>query len=151
MSSTAYEAELVPDNRIRAGLLAFACGAAIAGLLLLFLLPVPLPLKAALGSCWLLAAAAEIVSLRRSVQRIYRIRIRPDGRVLAVGRAGALHALALLPGSVVLDRLAWLRLRFADGRRGGELLAGDAAENEQWRRFLVIWRQRPVFGGPSRS
>ena len=146
MSSTVYEAELAPDDRLRAGLLAFACGAALTGLLLVLLLPVTAPFKAALGLCWLLAAVAELAALRRGMRRIYRIRIRSDGSVLAVGRTGTLQRMALLPGSVVLDQLAWLRLRFADGLRGGELLAGHAAENEQWRRFLVIWRQRRVFG-----
>ncbi|HET6629346.1 MAG TPA: hypothetical protein VFG91_06205 [Woeseiaceae bacterium] len=147
MSSAAYEAELVPHDRLRAGLLAFACCSLLAGALLILLLPVVAPLKAALGCTWLLAGVAEAAAFRRGMLRIDRIRIRSDGRVLAVGRTGALQPLALMPGSVVLDRMAWLRLRFEDGLRCGELLAGNAAENEQWRRLLVIWRQRRLFGG----
>lgn len=142
MSSAVYEAELAPDDRIRAGLLAFACSATLAGLLLILLLPVIAPLKAALAVAFLLAGVAEVIAFRRGMSRIYRIRIRSDGSLSAVGPAGAMQPLTLMPGSVVLERLAWLRLRFGDGLRSGELLAGNAAENEQWRRLLVIWRQR---------
>lgn len=142
MSSAAYEAELVPHDRLRVGLLAFACCSLLAGALLIFLLPVMAAFKAALGLAWLLAGIAEIAALRQGMSRIDRIRIRSDGSVLAVDRAGAVRPLTLMPGSVILDRLAWFRLRFEDGHRCGELLAGDAAEDEQWRRLLVIWRQR---------
>lgn len=142
MSSATYEAELAPDERIRGGLVAFACSATVIGLVLILLLPVIAPLKAALGAAFLLAGVAEAVALTRGMSRIYRIRIRSDGSVAAVGPAGAMQPLTLMPGSVVLDRLAWLRLRFGDGLRCAELLVGNAAENEQWRRLLVIWRQR---------
>ena len=142
MSSTVYEAELAPNEHIRAGLVAFACSATVIGLILILLLPVIAPLRAALGVAFLLAGVAEAVALTRGMSRIYRIRIRADGSVSAVGFAGATQPLTLMPGSIVLDRLAWLRLRFGDGLRCGELLAGNAAENEQWRRLLVIWRQR---------
>ena len=151
MSSAAYEAELVPDDRIRKGLLAFACGATLTGSLLIASLPVTVPVKAALGLFWLLAGAAEVNAFRRGMSRIYRIRICSDGSVLGMDRAGATLPLGLLPGTVVLDRFGWLRLRFEDGLRYGELLTGNAAQNEQWRRLLVIWRQRRLFGGPSRS
>ena len=147
MSSSAYEAELLPDDRLRAGLLAFACAAILAGLLLVSMLPVAAVPQGALALCWLLASILELVAFLRGMRRIYRIRIRGDGSVLAVGRRGTLHPLLLLPGSVVLDRIAWLRLRFDDGLDCGELLTGDGAENEQWRRLLVIWRQRRRFGG----
>ena len=147
MSSAAYEAELVPDDRLRACLLAFACCTTLTGTLLIILLPVMAPLKAVLALAWLLAGVAEVAAFRQGMSRIDRIRIRSDGCVLAVDRAGALRPLTLMPGSVVLDRLAWLRLRFEDGLRCGELLAGSGAENEQWRRLLVIWRQRRLFGG----
>lgn len=147
MSSAVYEAELTPDDRLRAGLLAFACCSLLAGAFLIFLLPVIALFKAGFGLAWLFAGLAEIAALGRGMSRIDRIRIRSDGSVLAVDRTGAMRPLTLLPGSVVLDRLAWLRLRFEDGRRCGELLAGSASENEQWRRLLVIWRQRRLFGG----
>lgn len=151
MSSAVYEAELKPDDCIRTGLLSFACGATLAGSLLIASLPVVVPVKAAVGLLWLLAGAAEVNAFRRGMSRIYRIRICCDGSVLGVDRAGATLPLGLLPGTVVLDRFGWLRLTFEDGLRYGELLTGDAAENEQWRRLLVIWRQRRLFGGPPRS
>ena len=147
MSSSAYEAELAPNDCLRAGLLVFGCGAILAGLLLVLTLPVTTAFKAALAACWMFAGMLELAAFRRGMARIYRIRIRSDGTLMAVGRSGTSHALLLLPGSVVLDRFAWLRLRFDDGLRCGELLAGDGAENEQWRRLLVIWRQRRRFGG----
>lgn len=151
MSSAAYEAELAANDVIRGCLLAFACCATLAGLLLVISLPVVATLKAAFGLLWLLAGAAEVDAFRRGMSRICRIRIRSDGIVLAVDHAGTTRSLQLLPGTVVLDRFGWLRLRFDDGLLYGELIAGNAAENEQWRRLLVIWRQRRLFGGSRRS
>ncbi|HEX2140288.1 MAG TPA: hypothetical protein VHG33_11315 [Woeseiaceae bacterium] len=151
MSSAVYEAELAPDDSIRLGLLLFACSASLAGLLLILSWPATAAAKAAVGLVWLLACAAEVHAFRRGMSRICRIRICADGSVVGVDRTGATLALRLLPGTVVLDRFGWLRLRFDDGLRYGELLAGNAAENEQWRRLLVIWRQRRRFGGPPGS
>ena len=111
MSSAVYEAELAPDERIRAGLLAFACCVTLAGLILILLLPVIAPLRAALGATFLLAAIVEAITFMRGMSRIYRIRIRSDGSISGVGSAGTMQPLTLLPGSIVLDRLAWLRLQ----------------------------------------
>lgn len=151
MSSAAYEAKLVPRRLLRLAVLSLASGATLAGAALILSLPVVHPLKASFCLLWLLAGALELQRFRRGMARIYRISIQSDGSVEAVDGSEAKHRLQLLPGTVVLERVAWLRLRFEDGLRYGELMAGNAAENQHWRRLLVIWRHRGHFGRPRRS
>lgn len=150
-SSAAYEAELIPSRRLRLLLLASAGGATLAGSVLILALPVVPLLKAALELLWIASGIGELASFRRGMSRIDRICIRSDGSLQGCGRSGAGYPLRLLPGSVVLERIAWLRLGFEDGLSSGELLAGSAAESETWRRLQVIWRHRPAFGRSRRS
>ena len=77
-----------------------------------------------------------------STNRVRRLLISSDGEIVARGRGGAPERLRLLPGSVVLERLAWLRLGFADGSHYGELLAGDPRSDAQWHGLQLVWRQR---------
>lgn len=151
MSSAAYEAGLVPARHLRTALLAAAGGALLAGIVLVVCMPAAPLLKAGLCLLWVLSCGGEVSSFRRGMSRIDRIGIRDDGSVLGYGPDGARHVLRLLPGSVVLERVAWLRLGFGDGLAYGELVTGDAAESEAWRRLLVIWRQRGTFGRSGRS
>lgn len=150
-SSAAYEAELIPSRRLRLLLLASAGGATLAGTALILILPVVPLLTAAMGLLWIASGIGELARFRRGMSRIDRICIASDGGIHGYDRSGAVHSLRLLPGSVVLERIAWLRLAFGDGLSYGELLAGSAAENEAWRRLQVIWRHPPAFGRSRRS
>lgn len=151
MSSAVYEAALTPARSLRLTLLAAAVLASVTGTVLILALPVVPLLKGALCLLWLSAGAAEVATLRRGMSRIGRIGIRADGRIAGYGPGGGRHELELLPGSVVLERVAWLRLAFGDGLAYGELLAGDPSTSEAWRRFLVIWRHRGSLGRFGRS
>lgn len=152
ISCGAYEAELVPGRRARLVLLASAAAAIVAGTMLIVTLPAVLALKSVLVLLWIAASLAELASFCRGMSRIYRIGIRPDGSIRGYDASGRVHALRLLPGSVVLERVAWLRLGFASGLVYGELLAGSASESDAWRRLQVIWRHhRYAFGRSGRS
>lgn len=152
MPSVTFATELVPDERLRRCLLSCAFGATIVGAILILLLPVVPALKWTFLVLWSLAGLQELRSERTGMARLDRILIQADGRVDGYGGNGGAYPLYLLPGSIVLGRVAWLRMRFQDGLCYGELFAGDAAESEQWRRLLVIWRQQAsVFGRPRGS
>lgn len=151
MSSAGYETRLAPDRHLRRALVAGLLAADACGLLLLATLRVPSAVKLALVLLWLAVAALDATRRLRGMARIDRIVMSADGG-LRGGRAGQPdRPLELLPGSVVVEGWAWLRLRFEDGLAHGELLRRASAGSEAWRRLTVIWRHGRAFGGPPRS
>lgn len=152
MSSARYACDLSTDRRLRRSLLAGGALAWLGGCLLLLALPLPLPLGAALGGLWSASSWLELSALLHGMQRIDRIRITAAGDVWGIGADGERQALEVLPGSVVLGRGAWLRLRFPDGRCTGEWLLPQRSESEAWRMLQLAWRQRGAsFGRFPRS
>ena len=140
MSSHAYSAELHPEPRLRwlvlaSGILLFGIG-----LVLTLQLPVAAGYKALIAVCWLAICAYEWFSNRLAYAHCDILRIDAEGRIERCSSHGTWQAHRLRPGSVVLPRLAWLRLSAADGLRYAELLCGDVRESDEWRRFQVIWR-----------
>lgn len=151
MSSAGYETRLAPDRRSRRALVAGCLAADACGLLLLVILRVPIALKLALVLLWIAVAAVDTRRRLLGMSRIDRIVMSAD-HGLRGGRAGQPdRPLELLPGSVVLERWAWLRLRFEDGLAHGELLRRASAGREAWRRLNLIWRHGRAFRGPRRS
>ena len=146
VSSTRFETELGPQRHLRNSLLLCSASATLAGVLLIATLPLLPQIEALFGLLWLWRGALEFRHQRCGMRRLERIRLNP-GSLQALAGSGEPQALELLPGSVVLSRIAWLRLRFEDGLEYGELLSGDARSEEDWRRLQLIWRQQgPVFG-----
>ena len=148
MSSRKFSTELTPEPALcrlllAAGALALALGACIiAGL------PVAVPLRAVAAVLWCLLAGRDLASLAATLGSFSKLRIDADGAALLLAGDGRWQAATLGRGSVVLPRLAWLRLRLADGRSYRALLRGNGRESEQWRRLQVIWRQ---LGSDARS
>jgi hypothetical protein len=129
-------------------LLAVSAGAGLLGTLLILGLPLRPGLKVSLVCLWLLRSLFELRSQVRGAARLDRIRISATGSLEGLTTSGAAQSLTLLSGSVLLSRVAWLRLKFDDGLRYGELLVGNPRRDEQWRRLQLIWRQHSApFGG----
>lgn len=141
MSSVRFEAVLVPRKAHRRLVLSSGCAALLIGTILILSLPAVAFLKTAFGCVWILSGAAELTRYRRAMSRIDRIRMDADGGVDGFDRTGNRYPLRLLAGSIMLERAAWFRLRFGDGLDYGELMTGNAATSEQWRRLQLIWRQ----------
>lgn len=146
MSSAAYETAISTDRRARLLLAGALAVAAFTGVGLLLAMPFRLPVAAGLALPWIGGCLLDAVRLRRGAARIDRIVISAGGDVRGVRGDTPAHTLELLPGSVVGERWGWLRLRFEDGLRYGELVRRDAAGPEAWRRLRVIWRHRGSFG-----
>jgi hypothetical protein len=123
------------------------CAALLVGLVLLMRLPLPVPIRLPLIALWLLSSVRQLGRQSRGVQRVKAIRLEVGG-VTVIDRHGRQSPAQIMSGSVVLPRLAWLRLKCPDGLIYGELLRGDTAHNIQWRHLQMLWRQGAVsFGG----
>lgn len=116
--------------------------AALAGTLAILTLPLDWILRAPLALIWLLDGWRELGSLKRGAARLHGLRLDASGTVRGITPDGRIECLELLSGSLVLKRLAWLRLRFPDGLAYGEFLRGDPGHDPQWRRLGLIWRHR---------
>lgn len=85
--------------------------------------------------CWL-----ELRRYRRAYRLFRHIRCAGDGSIVLADEAHTTTDAELLPGSVLLERVGWLRLETSDGQRFAELIAGNPRKNKDWRRLQVIWR-----------
>lgn len=124
-----------------------ACAAVLVGLVLLMRLPLPVPARALLIALWLFTGLRQLGRHSRGMQRVQAIRLQ-EGEATVIDRQGRQSPVRIMSGSVVLPKLAWLRLRCPDGLVIGELLRGDAATDKQWRHLQILWRQGAgPFGG----
>jgi len=146
MPSKRFVAELKPDPLLRQVVMLAACAALLIGFMLLIHLPLPPWARLGLVMVWLVSQSREISRLARGAGRVREIRI-GNAAATVVNRQGREEPVQIISGSVVLPRLAWLRLRLPDGLIFGELLRGDPVSNEQWRHLQILWRQGPgTFG-----
>jgi len=119
----------------------------ITGFVLIVLMPLAPVWRMLLAFAWIGESLRELRGLARGAARLRFIRLDADGNITGLGPDGRCETLALLSGSIVLSRLGWLRVRFADGSRYGELLRGDPARDPEWQRLQLIWRHsRTAFG-----
>jgi hypothetical protein len=114
--------------------------AAILGLGVIMSMPIGGGWRGITCLLWLLFCRHELKLIRGAYARFERIRIECSGAVELFTFDGQRHAAAILPGSVLLPRCAWLRFELEDGCKFGELLRGDSSKNKQWRHLQVIWR-----------
>ena len=96
-----------------------------------------------LGAGWAVLVVVHLVRQRRRSTAIEAYRLYPDGSVDLLDRAGSAGAGRLLPGSVLYERIGWLRFEAA-GKDGSwaELIVGNARKSDEWRRLQVIFRHR---------
>lgn len=142
MSSGRFETELRVDERLRRLVLYSGALSLLTGSVLILHLPLSPVFRFFGVGLWVWQVAREFCRQTDGANRVRRLLISSDGEIVASGRGGVPERLRLLPGSVVLERLAWLRLGFADGSHYGELLAGDPRSDAQWHGLQLVWRQR---------
>lgn len=141
MSLAVFKTELVPSPALRKTVLLSAVAALLVGTVIIMQLPISLTLRGVLCSIWLLDCAGGLSRLRRGRARICHLHLDANGDIFATGPGGHSEYLELLSGSIVLSRLAWLRLRFPDGSVAAELLAGDPRRDPNWHGLQLIWQQ----------
>jgi hypothetical protein len=115
---------------------------ALAGLVLVPLLPFATVPQAVLAVVWLCLSGRECLAFWRGYAGGGALRIAADGQVLRQchERHGGWQPARLCPGSVVLPRVAWLRIDPPGARPYAELVRAERQESEEWRRLQVIWR-----------
>ena len=140
MSSTAYSAELDPDPRLRKLVIASGALLAISGIVMVALIDLSLSVKVVLGLAWALVVGRELVRHRRAYSRNGIMRVGAGGEIEVQRPDGHWRRSELCAGSMVLERLAWLRIRTSGRLKYAELLRGNSRESDDWRRLQVIWR-----------
>ena len=118
------------------------CLAAITGTLIIFFMPLAWFFRILLAAIFIGENVRELRRLARGDARLQQLWLDAEGNIAGLCADGHFEPLTLLSGSIVLKRLAWLRLRFADGSEHGELLQGDPARDPEWQRLQLIWRHR---------
>jgi hypothetical protein len=123
------------------------CLAAIAGTLIILNMPLAWVFRILLAAAYIGESLRELRRLARGAARLKALQLDADGNIAGIGPDGRVEPLTLLRGSIVINRLAWLRVRFADDSEFGELLRGDPATDIEWQRLQLIWRhRRTAFG-----
>jgi len=92
------------------------------------------------AGAWLPIGLLELCRFVQGYRSCERLRVFADGSAATADATGAWRKAKLRPGSVVLDRVAWLRIDAGQGGRFTELLVGNSRKNNEWRRLQVIWR-----------
>ncbi len=113
---------------------------ALLGAGVLATLPLPIGVRLPFAAAWLLCSIASSARLMKRYRGISGYRIYADGSAEIVRADGRRAIGRLVPGTFLLPRLAWLRVRVAGDGAVGELIAGDSRTSQQWRRFQVICR-----------
>ena len=111
-----------------------------AGLALLLLLAVATALKGVLAIIWVGLCGYEWLAFWQGYATGEKLRIAAGGLAERQRRDGTWEPASLRAGSVVLPRIAWLRVTPRRGRPYAELVGAANQGSEDWRRLQVIWR-----------
>ena len=139
MSSSTYSATIAADDSLRRLVMLLGLACSLLGALMIVWLPIA-PMSRTLGMiAWFFWSGRELLTYWRVYRRWSGIRVAADGTIDVQGD-GRHVAARVLPGSLVLAQVAWLRMRADNGDQWGELMAGNHRESDEWRRFQVIFR-----------
>lgn len=139
-SSNAYSSALEPSGRGRGIVLASALLLTLLGWLPILTLPWPPGIRAALGAGWTLFGGLEYLAGWRAVRHVAAYSLDPDEGLVLRFTAGPDVGAEVMPGTVVLGRVIWLRFRDDRGRIGAELIPGNPRRQPEFRRALVLLR-----------
>ena len=112
----------------------------IAGIAAIATLPLSLSARMATALTWCVASVWELWRIGTGWADCRALRIFGDGQIRVRGGGDEWVRARLLPGSVLLRRWAWIRVRREDGPVFAELLRGSCRIRHDWRRLQVIWR-----------
>ncbi len=109
-------------------------------------MPVTWAYRISLAIAWGYAGVRQIRQFLSAYRKCTTILIAADGYAALIGYGGTIRRARLLPGSLVLRRIAWLRLGPDSGPAYGELLVGDPGRSNCWRQLQVLWRHLGAAG-----
>jgi hypothetical protein len=140
MSLNAYSAILTPDPWLRIIVLTSGRLLCAAGVVMILTLDVGPALRGAGALGWLGLGYFELRRTIRGYSYCVAIRVRCGGQIEVQNADHEWVPGVLQSGSLVLRKIAWLRVRSGGGPPCSELLRGDARTSHDWRRLQVIWR-----------
>lgn len=147
MSSTVFEVVLHPDPILRRLVLWTGIALMSCGMILIAQLEISPLWRGAVGTIWLADSLRELRNLHHGATRVCSLILDSAGNIAATDIDGDQHELTLLTGSMILPRLAWLRVRFRGGRRHAELFTRKRSGPVTWHRLQLLWHQaRESFG-----
>ena len=147
MSSPSFGVTLQVDPRGRRIVRCSGCALALAGSVLILLLPLAAIWRILLLLVWLADCGWSLWRLQRGFTQVSELRLDAAGNISVGGPADRITSTSLVSGSVVSGRFAWLRFRLADGSGHSELLLPSCTRTYAWHRFQLIWRLcRDTFG-----
>jgi hypothetical protein len=112
----------------------------VAGVLIALLLPVATSWRLLATAGWLALGVAEWGRIAFCYRQCAGYRLFHDGSIEILLHGGGLETARLGAGSLVLARMAWLRVEADCGWCCGELVFGNVRRSEDWRRLQVIGR-----------
>lgn len=140
MSSSVYVAEISSSKALRRVVLASSAILAMLGFLCLQLLPIEPAWRLSAGAIWLAVSAVEIRKFRQLHITFSHMCFHADGKVQLLAHGTPGQQASILPGSVLLGGVGWIRLRSGSTASFAELVSAKSQKNKQWRRLRVIWR-----------
>ena len=140
MSSVAYEARLRANNTLRQIVLVSGGVLSLSGAIVILNWPFNFAWRAGMTLAWFAFSCRELAVLRRAYMAFSYMDVGMHGAITLGRYSKSPVSAELLPGSVLLSHVGWLRLQAADGTRFAELVAGNPRKNKDWRRMQVIWR-----------
>lgn len=112
----------------------------LSGLLVVCTWPIDPGWRVVLAIAWGAFGWRELSSLRRAYVTYGYIEVGIGGTIRLSGADHATVVAQLAPGSVLLERIGWLRMETPGGDKIAELVYGNPRKNKDWRRLQVIWR-----------
>ena len=132
MSSPEFEVKLQPDPGIRRSVLLAGLLAMLAGVALIVLINTPILWRLAATLVWMSDCLWGMWALIRGARQVAWLRLDSTGQIDIVDTEGFSRPARLLTGSLVLQNVAWLRVRLPDGRRYSELMLAARVEAGAW-------------------
>lgn len=142
--SSVFVADLTPCRVLRARILAAGWLLHLLGVLLILRFSLPPLAVFPLAGLWAFAGGWELIRFGRAQHDLRALRLAADGNAEARCLSGDWEPLQWLKDGLILDSLAWLRFRRADGGLYCELFLRRDVDSEAWRRLQVIGR----YAGP---
>ena len=142
MLSGSYSAKILPEVRSRRRVLGTGLAFGLCATVLIVQMPLQPQWRAGAGVAWGIMSMAELWLAISCLRKARSYRLYPDGTVSIRYTSLAAGTGQLMPGSVVLQRCAWLRFCTPSGASWGEPVTRAGQNPEQWRRLQVICRHR---------
>ncbi|MGI9223744.1 MAG: hypothetical protein ACR2QX_04635 [Woeseiaceae bacterium] len=103
-------------------------------------MPAAFILRIVAAGLWLLIGGYDILRQRRAHTQYCGVRLDFEGRLELKIQGGDWVPARMLPGSIVLRHLGWIRIRDERGHVFAEPVRGHCRDSRDWRRLQVIWR-----------